>query len=162
MNVEIFCPISGKSNAQFMDVFSPCITSDSKVLVDQKVENFISKDSGLIFNAAGSRGDEAEFYAEEYNMRSEAHLANSSSLIRVFPEEFTDDIVEFISGSADFPEQGKVLDIGAGKGLLLNKFNKLFPSWEMFAIEPSKYAHQFFQTVLPNVKCFEGILRTLP
>ena len=56
----------------------------------------------------------------------------------------------------------KILDIGCGKGLLLNKLNKKFPDAKLHGVEPSRNAAEFFKKVLPKVNLSESTFENSP
>ncbi len=155
------CPITGKSNTDFICKFDNSIASD-KNLVNSPVENRLSKESGLIFNSSGARGKEMAFYMDQYDLRSEHVATELMYFDQGKAKGFYDNMLEFITSSVKLPAKGKVLEVGCGKGLLLRRFANKFPDWDIFAVEPSKNANAFFKEVMPKVNCFEGTFENSP
>ena len=60
------------------------------------------------------------------------------------PQTESYQISKFILSNVKFNNEGNLLEIGAGKGILLSKFRKKLPKWKLHAIEPSKNAVNFF------------------
>ncbi|MCP4884897.1 MAG: class I SAM-dependent methyltransferase [Flavobacteriales bacterium] len=40
---------------------------------------------------------------------------------------------------------------------MLNKFEKIYPDASLNGVEPSRNAHKFFKSILPNIDVFEGV-----
>ena len=86
-----------------------------------------------------------KFYTDEYNLHSE----NAESEFKYFDSNkvvgIYDEIVEFLINSLQNFKNKKILDIGCGKGLLLNKLNKKFPDAKLHGVEPSRNAAEFLK-----------------
>lgn len=161
MAVQVKSPITGSSNVEFVAQYNPSITSDSRI-VPYAVDNWICRDSGVIFNASGVRGEEKSFYTDEYDLHSENTLSEFMYFDKGESKGIYDNIIEFIKSKIDLPRSGELLEVGCGKGLLLNRFSKNFPDWKLSAVEPSTNAKQFFLKVMPSVELFEGTFENSP
>jgi len=148
-------PFTQTSNTEFISEYSICVTSDSHIL-NKSVENRICLDTGIIYNASGIRGKESEFYTNDYDLHSESAVSEFTYFDKGEQKGLYDLIADFILDSVELNPKGKALDIGCGKGLLLNRFNKRLPDWELYAIEPSKNAISFFKEVMPKLNVFNG------
>ena len=153
MNAAL-CPITDSDASLFVSRYEHSITSDSR-LVDGVVENWISQENGIIFNAKGARGREQEFYASEYDLHSESAVSEFMVYGSGQSWGLYDRIAEFIKGSVT-RDAGAILDIGCGKGILLKRLKTALPGWTMAAVEPSKNAHRYFAEVMPEVDLFNG------
>jgi 2-polyprenyl-3-methyl-5-hydroxy-6-metoxy-1,4-benzoquinol methylase len=155
------CPVTGEMDTEFVVSYNPCITSDNR-LVNATVENWVSNVSGLIFNAKGARGTERAFYEEEYDFSSES----AESELMIFEDDralsMYDNVVDFIQQSAPLPGEGRVLDVGCGKGLLLKRFVGRHSQWRPYGIEQSRNALRLLAENLPEAQVFEGLLQDDP
>ena len=161
MKEKIQSPITGSQDVELLKSFPSSITSDS-MLIDKPVDNYICKDTGLIFNATGIRGLEDEFYSEQYDLHSESvdsefQYYQDGNLVGIY-----DNIVEFIFNSIQLNDKSKILDIGCGKGILLNRFKRQIPSSNLFGIEPSNNAIPYFKSIMPEVEIFNGNFEVSP
>ena len=137
--------------------YKTSITSDVRI-IEKPVSNHICLDTGLVFNATGASGAEKEFYTDEYDLHSESVISEFKYFEKGRSVGVYSNILEFIEKNIRLNNKGNVLDIGCGKGLFLRRFTEVFSKWELFGIEPSKNASQFFSETMPNVNIFEGML----
>jgi 2-polyprenyl-3-methyl-5-hydroxy-6-metoxy-1,4-benzoquinol methylase len=155
------CPVTGETDTEFIASYNPCITSDNR-LVNATVENWLSNVSGLVFNAKGARGTERAFYEEEYDFSSES----AESELMIFEDDralsMYDNVVDLIEQSAQLPVDGRILDVGCGKGLLLKRFVGRHSGWRPYGIEQSRNALRLLAENLPGVQVFEGLLQDEP
>ena len=159
MNVR--SPITKSSNVEKLSSFESSITSDSNYL-EFPVSNWLCLDSGIIFNASGTRGEEASFFMDEYDLHSESAYAEFKYYESGKTVGLYTDITNFISHHLPYNEKGSAIDIGCGKGLLLKELKAKLVDWDFFAVEPSKNALKYFKTVLPNVDIHNGLLEGSP
>jgi 2-polyprenyl-3-methyl-5-hydroxy-6-metoxy-1,4-benzoquinol methylase len=128
-------------------------------------DNHLCLDTGLLFNSAGTRGGEIDFYEDEYVLHAESLEAEFMHFDGDKAIGLYDNILSFIRAGAagvSLAEKGRVLDIGCGKGMLLNRFRRHFGAWDLHAVEPSKSATSFFAKVMPELSVFEGAFEMSP
>lgn len=159
---NIKCPCCSSQNTGLVRESYPSISSDRKIY-DCSSRFYICSDCGFIFNSGGARGAELEFYSEEYDLHSE----NTFSEFLVYGEDGesktqSDAILEFIKENIQLPNEGRMLEVGAGKGLFLKKFIESFHRWNYAAVEPSSNAVRYFKEVLPSVEIHPGTFESSP
>jgi SAM-dependent methyltransferase len=154
-------PWTGSTNVKPIARYSPSVISDGNASPGVS-DNYLCLDSGLLFNAAGTRGRETGFYQDDYDLHSESVEAefvyfDSGKAIGLY-----DNILNFIRDGVKLGATGRALDIGCGKGMLLNRFQHHFENWSLAAVEPSKNATRFFAKVMPKLQVFEGPFEASP
>lgn len=159
--MAVLSPLTQTANVKQIARYAPSITSDSKPTAGV-TDNYLCLDTGLLFNAAGTRGNEAGFYQDEYELHAESAEAEFVHFDGGKAVGLYDNILDFITSGVKLSPQGRVLDIGCGKGLLLNRFHRHHASWKLHAIEPSKNATSFFAQVMPELSVFEGTFENSP
>lgn len=157
----ILSPLTHKPNVEPVARYAPSITSDSRP-TPGVADNYLCKDTGLLFNAAGTRGNESGFYQDEYVLHAESVEAEFVHFDGGKAVGLYDNILDFIRNGVNLAGTGRVLDIGCGKGLLLNRFKRHHDAWKLHAIEPSKNATGFFAKVMPELNVFEGTFENSP
>jgi 2-polyprenyl-3-methyl-5-hydroxy-6-metoxy-1,4-benzoquinol methylase len=157
----VLSPLTGKPNVRAIARYSPCIVSDGHPTTGV-ADNYLCLDTGLLFNNAGTRGRETGFYQDEYELHAESVEAEFMHFDGGKGIGLYDNILQFMRDGVTLPKDGRALDIGCGKGLLLNRFERHFPAWSLAAIEPSKNAIKFFAQVMPKLRVFEGTFEASP
>lgn len=148
MTTLTISPLTGSTNIKKLNEFEKSITSESK-FIDSKTSNFICLDTGIIYNANGPRFIQKQFYEEDYDLHNENDLSEFKYTTKIGYSGIYDNIVSLINKNLDLSKNGKVLDIGCGKGLFLKTFIQKNPTWKAFGIEPSKNACKFHRTTIP-------------
>ena len=159
--MTILSPLTNKPNVELVGRYAPSITSDSRP-TPGAADNYLCLDTGLLFNAAGTRGNETGFYQDEYVLHAESVEAEFVHFDGGKAVGLYDNILDFITNGIKLGTSGRVLDIGCGKGLLLNRFKRHHDAWKLHAIEPSKNATGFFAKVMPELNVFEGPFESSP
>ncbi len=136
--------------------------STDRRLVDAEAESCLCPECGAIFNAAGARTQAQQFYAETYTLHGESVLSEWQVHMDGEIRGENDMILDFIRSSCPLASEGRILEIGCGKGVLLGKFLKQMPGWRASAVEPSANAAQYFRRILPEVRIHEGAFDTAP
>lgn len=154
-------PFTGSSNIELVKAYNPSLTSDGKI-VDHRVENWLCLDTGITFNDSSIRGDEQRFYMDEYELSNESAEAEIMFFDKDKGQGMYDSITEFILSAQQIGSQGRILDVGCGKGLLLKTLKRHCASWSFSAIEPSRNAVSYFKKVMPELQVFEGMLEDSP
>jgi SAM-dependent methyltransferase len=157
----IVSPWSGKPNVKAIVNYAPSIISDGHPIAGA-ADNYVCLDTGLLFNAAGTRGRETGFYQDDYDLHSDSVEAEFVHFETGTAIGLYVNIMTFIREHLSLAVNGRVLDIGCGKGMLLNRFQRQFPEWQLAAIEPSKNATRFFAKVMPKLAVFEGPFEASP
>jgi len=138
----------------------PSVSTDRQIF-SVPVENRFCNDCGTVWNQGGARIDTPRFYAEQYDLLGESALSEFQVHVEGGARGESDAILDFLERSP-FAEQGNVLEIGCGKGVLLGKFLKNHPGWSASAVEPSLNATEYFKKILPGVTIHEGPFETAP
>jgi len=154
------CVICGSAATTEAFSIRPSVSTDRQV-IDSSVRNRFCDACGTVWNAGGARIDVPKFYAESYDLHGNSALSEFQVHVEGGARGESDAILEFIEGSA-FPENGRILEIGCGKGLLLGKFLRNHPGWNACAVEPSLHATEYFKKILPDVRIHEGPFETAP
>lgn len=133
------CPCcDSKELSQVYPSFSgTCITSDMMILPEASIDNRLCQDCGLIFNAAGTRGRGETFYRDSYSLMMKSPEASIQSFAGPAPISQAERTHQILREMATLPEQGRVLEAGAGKGDFLTYFVKQSEGWDVHAFEPS-------------------------
>ena len=154
---KIQSPITQSTNVKKLDVYDKCISSEG-LLMHEHVSNYLCLDTGLIFNGTGARGQEREYYGDEYDLHNE----NDESEFKYQTDEgfigVYENIFQFIDDNIDISLINNYLDIGCGKGLLLKKFSQNHNKLNLFGIEPSKQASKMYKRIIPEAEIFLGSL----
>ena len=143
------CPICNSSLIDILKEFPQSITSDSK-MIDKSVSIVICTDCGNLFNSQGARNNISNFYQNSYDLLGSSFQAET----RIFGDKksfsISDWRLKHLQSLNILPNIGNVLDIGCGKGNFLQKFNSLFPDWNLYGIESSKSSLSIAKNNLSN------------
>ena len=105
----------------------------------------------MILNSTGCR-NQKEFYYDEYNLLGK----KANEEFRIYSDKNSGSESEIMANyffeNYKKPHEGKLLEVGAGKGLFLKHINKLLPKMDLYGLEPSKNAAHYFKKNLPKVK----------
>lgn len=115
-----------------------CITSDFKVVEDIHTECFCCKSCGLVFEARGVREDVERFYEASYDLMTAKPNAGIQSFVGEKPVSQALRSLEIMNDMIELPQQGRMLEAGAGVGEFTGHFLSQFNDWEVHAFEPSK------------------------
>jgi SAM-dependent methyltransferase len=116
-----------------------CLAGDFKHL-QGFIKNLVCAQCGLMVNPFPlEHGELASFY-DAYTKKSETEeeddLLFSADARSV--ETLTHHQMQFLVHNLDLPEHGKILDVGCGKGALLEAFRGHRPAWTLHGIDPSE------------------------
>lgn len=137
------------------------LTTDRRY-TDFPVHTLACNSCGVVFDSQGARTNATKFYAESYDLHGESAQSEFQIHTSDSSRGENDAILEFISANIPRSNFGSMLEVGCGKGILLSKFIKQNPKWDVCAIEPSNNAALYFRKALPEIDFFEGILRDSP
>jgi len=150
------CPICNSALVEILKEFPQSITSDSK-MINKSVSIAICNDCGNLFNSQGSRNNISSFYQNSYDLLGTSFQAET----RIYEDKngfsLSDWRLKHIQSLNILPNIGNILDIGCGKGNFLQKFNSLFPDWNLYGIESSKSSLSIAKNNLSNSIFHEGI-----
>ena len=155
------CPICDANVLVTLASYDRCVTSDSEP-VDARVDNVFCKGCGTVVNATGVRGREAEFYREMYTLLDETADAEFMYDTSRGRRGINDEMVDFLRNSGALARDGRLLEIGAGKGVFLDRFGSAFPGWTIAAVEPSRAAFRVLQRRTPQARLHAGDFHTSP
>ena len=155
------CPICGSDVLFTLASYNKCVTSDSEP-VDASVDNVFCKGCATVLNATGVRGREATFYRELYSLLAETADAEFMYDTNLGRRGINGEMVDFLRENAGIASRGHLLEIGAGKGVFLDRFAKAFPRWTIAAVEPSRVALSVLQRRLPETQIHAGDFNTSP
>ncbi len=151
------CPIC--KNIKFKKYFNSSIslTSDRN-LVRKKSDVGYCYKCRIIINSTGCRNKKKKFYYEEYNLFG----GKAEEEFRIYSEKNSGSeseiMAKFFFNNSSLKKNGRLLEIGAGKGLFLKHLKTLLPQMEYFALEPSYNASKYFRKNLPDVKFDQNAL----
>ncbi len=157
------CPVCQSTDWEPVgaDLSGPGVTSDWRP-APAGVQNVLCRRCGLVANAAGPRGHTTEFYREAYDLLgeqpgSEPLLFRNDEAVGINDPRF-----EFLMQAGPFQRRGRILEIGAGKGLFLRRWIAHFPEWNACAVEPSQSALKHLRTMVPRAQVFDGPFESSP
>lgn len=127
------CPVCGgkQYDALYPEYKGRCITSQLFFCEDIELDNRCCNTCGFIFNAKGIRGKEEDLYNPDVWKPKPQVLSFSGSVKSTHQRA-----LETFQSLATIPEQGELLDFGAGTGAFLRCFANTYPRWRLSAIEP--------------------------
>ena len=155
------CPICAFGVLVALARYDKCVTSDSEP-VDAPVDNVFCRGCGTAVNSTGVRGREAIFYREMYSLLPDADDAEFVYDTTLGRRGISDEMVDFLRKEAALPARGRVLEIGAGKGVFLSRFARAFPGWSVAAVEPSRAALRVLQRRVTQARIHAGDFDTSP
>jgi SAM-dependent methyltransferase len=107
------------------------------VLPDSSLDNRMCSSCGLIFNAGGTRGWSEAFYKDSYNLMMKSPEASIKSFSGPAPISQAERTHQILREMAELPDNGSILEVGAGKGDFLGYFLQQSKGWRAAAFEPS-------------------------
>lgn len=158
MTAVMSCPCcrSDKLTSLYPAYSGTCVTSDMEVLEAASIDNVFCETCGLIFNATGTRGKTEDFYASSYKLMMQAGRSSIQSFAGGDrPMSQAERTFVILKEFVDLPQQGLVLEAGAGKGEFLGHFLKDFPGWSVSAFEPS-VSFEVLSADHPNAELVHG------
>ena len=150
---ETGCPVCGSPQSESLyPQFSGTAVASNFMMVEQAViDNRCCKSCGLIYNKEGTRRISDEFYKKAFKPKP---------TVKYYQEKATvtrsDKALMLLREMVDLRKfDGHLMDVGAGKGDFIVRFNQNFPNWQVSALEPNighKELHQKVPqvTVYPN------------
>lgn len=150
------CPICNSTSNQPLQEFKQSITSDSK-MIPEMVVTTICCDCGNVFNTHGARNKTFNFYQNSYDLHGSSFQAETQIYDNDNKQSLSDWRLQHLLSLNILPNNGKILDIGCGKGNFLQEFQFAFPNWELYGIESSKISLNIAQQNLSNFNFHEGI-----
>ncbi|MBF0495756.1 MAG: class I SAM-dependent methyltransferase [Deltaproteobacteria bacterium] len=137
--INATCPICGSDHHESLYPLyaGPAVTSDFMAVTYAVIDNRCCRECGLIYNAAGTRGDTDEFYRHTYRLmmhREEAGVKSFTPLTAMSQARRSYTLLQEMIGLA---EKGAMLEVGAGKGHFLTHLAAGLPQWSITALEPS-------------------------
>lgn len=108
------------------------VTSDSR-FTNHSISHSLCVSCGYIFIDHDSRVDYQNFYKFDYDFLLDGNVEFS-----IDEETYSDLLANFYSPFIKNTKGKTFIDIGAGKGSLVEAFHKRFPDLKFFALEPSK------------------------
>jgi SAM-dependent methyltransferase len=158
---KLSCPCCRGTQYVTIARYPRSVTSDS-VIVDRSVSNEYCHTCGLFWNSQGARGCEDAFYSEDYNLLSHAADAEFVYETDTGLQGINAATAEYFAQSLRLPQNGSMIDVGCGKGLLLRAFGNHFPLWKLHGVEPSRSARAFFEHAPVNSEIHNGTLESSP
>ncbi|MEO5360101.1 MAG: class I SAM-dependent methyltransferase [Nitrospirota bacterium] len=128
----MICEICG-STLNYLEFSSDLSFSSDGKTISRVLEHNYCTSCGVILVAENSRLDKVQFYGEEYNYISPNDLNIESDTIPANLEFFL-----YFLKNHPVKERKNILDIGAGRGTLLNVIHREFPECNYFAVEPGQ------------------------
>ncbi len=150
MNNKTKCPICKKKKFKKFFQSKISLTSDRNLVKKNSDVGYCYK-CKVILNSTGCR-NQKKFYYDEYNLLGK----KANEEFRIYSEKNSGSESEIMANyffeNYKKPHEGKLLEVGAGKGLFLKHINKLLPKMDLYGLEPSKNAAHYFKKNLPKVK----------
>ena len=144
------CPICKKKKFKKFFKSKISLTSDRNLVKKNSDVGYCYK-CKVILNSTGCR-NQKKFYYDEYNLLGK----KANEEFRIYSEKNSGSESEIMANyffeNYKKPHEGKLLEVGAGKGLFLKHINKLLPKMDLYGLEPSKNAARYFKKNLPKVK----------
>jgi SAM-dependent methyltransferase len=134
------CPVCGSARREpaYPDYQGACITSDMMVMPASRLSNRLCQECGLIFNAGGPRGATEAFYRDQYSLMMQSADSAIQSFAGPQPISQAERSYQILGELVALPEQGRVVEAGAGKGDFLGHFVTGRKEWTVAAFEPSE------------------------
>lgn len=157
------CTICASENMESLVEFRTSVSSDSHP-VNSGVINSLCGCCGAVLNIAGTRGNEAAFYAEKYKLLADSAAAEFTYAVDLSANArgVNDEMIDFLISRLELPATGRLLEVGCGKGVFLSKFQQRFAGWSLSAVEPSANAQRHLQTLVPGARVHQGTFETCP
>lgn len=155
------CPVCGSHELKSVSRFKCSVTSDSEP-VEGEVDNCVCQSCALILNVSGVRDREGSFYSSDYNLLADNVDAEFVYQTELGTTGINEEYCRALLATINLPATGRLLEVGCGKGLFLNRFQTQRPGWLLSAVEPSKNAQSFLSKKMPDVRIYEGILSKSP
>ena len=144
------CPICKKKKFKKFFRSKISLTSDRNLVKKNSDVGYCYK-CKVILNSTGCR-NQKKFYYDEYNLLGK----KANEEFRIYSDKNSGSESEIMANyffeNYKKPHEGKLLEVGAGKGLFLKHINKLLPKMDLYGLEPSKNAAHYFKKNLPTVK----------
>lgn len=113
------------------------ITSDLRTW-PKNANVFQCQTCGHSFKDAGKISLELAKLYESYKLFESSDAKDQAIFVGPSPKSRSQILVESLSTLANLPENGKFLDIGCNKGVLLKEFGNKYPRWNLYGYEISK------------------------
>lgn len=156
MSIINICPICKKKKFKKFFKSNISLTSDRN-LIKKNSDVGYCYNCKIILNSTGCR-NQKKFYYDEYNLLGK----KVDEEFRIYSEKNSGSESEIMANyffeNYKNSHNGKLLEIGAGKGLFLKHINKLLPKMDLYGLEPSKNAAHYFKKNLPKVKFDQNLL----
>ena len=155
------CPICGGRALLKLVDYERSVTSDSQ-LIDAPVNNSFCNGCGIVLNATGVRGSESAFYRETYALLTETDDAEFKYVSHNVLRGVNDELVDFLEEHTTLSRRGKILEIGAGKGVFMTRFLKAHPHWNITVVEPNKFAVTVLSRRISKARIYAGNFEVSP
>lgn len=127
------CPICGgaESVKLYPKYKGRCITTQMLYCEGIELDNRNCKACGFTWNAKGLRHSQ-ELMFDTQTQKPKPQIMSFDKDVKPLQQR----TLEAFMALYDFPEEGSLLDFGAGNGSFLRSFHKVFPKWEISGLEP--------------------------
>lgn len=133
------CPICGSTDSVklYPDYVGRCITTQMLYCEGIQLDNRNCKTCGFTWNARGLRPEQAIMF-DTTKQKPKPQIISFSKDVKPLQQR----TLEAFMTLHTFPDQGSLLDFGAGNGSFLRHFHKAFPNWELSGLEPKDDFHE--------------------
>jgi len=133
----ICCPLCASGEVKIIDTsLSGSVTSDFRYL-DHVFEYMHCENCGYIFREQNKEIDNKEYYTHGYELQ--IHTDKTERMIfEIEAAGYADYLADYFSEHLENSRAKTFLDIGAGKGSLVESVHNSFPDLSIFAVEPSR------------------------
>lgn len=127
------CPICGAAESVklYPDYRGRCITTQMLYCDDIELDNRCCSTCGFTWNRRGLRHQQEVMFDTE-QQKPKPQILSFAKDVKPLQQRTLQTFMEMY----DFPEQGSLLDFGAGNGSFLRHFRQHFPKWELSGLEP--------------------------
>ena len=156
---DILCEICGGNDWEtLIENVSPSVCSGREVMYEGTLTKSMCSSCGFVYTMNSPLDAEiGNYYKEVYSskLKSDEYNYMNYSTGKYFSETINDFVL-----SHDYPEKGKLLDIGCGKGFFEEAFAAKYSDWKLEGVDPSDLSVEMAREKTPAAifhhRNFEG------
>ncbi|MCH8305694.1 MAG: class I SAM-dependent methyltransferase [Candidatus Marinimicrobia bacterium] len=150
MNIRnIHCEICGGNDWEtLIENIRPSVCSGREVMYEGSLTKSMCSSCGFVYTMNSPLDAEiGNYYKEVYSskLKSDEYDYINYSAGKYFSEVINDFVL-----AHDFPKEGKLLDIGCGKGFFEGAFAAEYPEWNLEGVDPSDLSIKFARKKSPK------------
>lgn len=156
---SVLCEICGENDWEILiENVSPSVCSGREIIYNGTLSKSMCRSCGFVYTTDSPLNDDIDYYYNKVyssKLNSYEYDYMNYSAGKYFSEEINDFVL-----SHEFPNNGRLLDIGCGKGFFEAAFSKKFPNWKMEGVDPSDLSVEMAREKVPTAtfhhRNFEG------